>query len=150
MVAQPEPTEGHPVLLYDGLCAFCDWTVRWVIRADRHAVFRFAALQGALAAGVRARHPRLEAIDSLVLVEGDHVGPDQTASPERVSVRSGAVLRIAALLGGPWKVLLLLRVVPRPVRDWAYDIFARNRYRLFARYDECALPPPEVRDRFLT
>jgi predicted DCC family thiol-disulfide oxidoreductase YuxK len=67
-----------------------------------------------------------------------------------ISVRSEAVLRALRRLGGAWSLLSVFAVVPRPVRDWAYDLFARWRYRLFGRYDTCPLPPPEVRDRFLS
>lgn len=149
------PRSAHPVLLYDGHCGFCDWTVRLVLRIDRHARFRFAPLQGELAAGVRDRHPELEAVDSLVLVEaldggtrpGGAAQVDQDT--ERVSVRSDALLRTVRLLGGAWTPLLVLGVLPRPLRDWAYDTFARHRYRLFGRHEACPVPPREVRSRFL-
>ena len=65
------------------------------------------------------------------------------------SVRSEAVLRVAEYLGGWWRVARVLRILPRFVRDAAYDLFARNRYRMFGRYDTCPIPAPEVRARFL-
>lgn len=133
-----------PVLLYDGVCRFCDWAVRLLLRVDRRGVFRFAPLQGELAAGVLARHPALRAVDSLVLVEA----PGQQAT-ESVSVRSDAFLRTLKHLGGAWRLLVVLAVIPRPIRDWAYDVFARQRYRVFGRFDVCPVPPPEVRERFL-
>ncbi|HET9947835.1 MAG TPA: DCC1-like thiol-disulfide oxidoreductase family protein, partial [Longimicrobiales bacterium] len=121
-----------------------DRTVRGVLRADREGAVRFATLQGADAAAVRARHPELEGVDSLVLVEADPGGG------ERVSVRSEALVRLARWLPWPWRVpAALLRLVPRALRDRAYDAFARRRYRIFGRYDACPIPPPEVRARFL-
>ena len=68
---------------------------------------------------------------------------------ERVYVRSEAALKVAAYLGGLWKVFLCAYVVPRPLRDYLYDLFARNRYRFFGKYDQCMLPPAEARARFI-
>jgi predicted DCC family thiol-disulfide oxidoreductase YuxK len=68
---------------------------------------------------------------------------------ERVRVRSDAVLALARYLGGAWRALTIFRLVPRPLRDLAYDVFARHRYRVFGRYSACPIPPPEVRARFL-
>lgn len=131
-----------PVLLYDGYCGFCNRAVRLVLRVDDRGLFRFAPLHGEFADRVIRRHPGLRGVDSLVLVEG---AGDLTG----VHVRSDAVLRAMSLLGGAWRILLFFALVPRPVRDWAYDLFARWRYRIFGRYDACPVPPPEVRDRFL-
>jgi predicted DCC family thiol-disulfide oxidoreductase YuxK len=132
-----------PVLLYDGLCGFCNATVQFVLPRDRTARLRFAPLQGEFAREVFARHPELAGVDSLILVETDDAGH------ERVSVRSESVLRLAPYLGGLWPAAFVLRIVPRAVRDWAYDRFASVRYRLFGRYDSCPLPTPEQRGRFL-
>ncbi len=135
---------GQHVLLFDGHCGFCDRTVQHVLAHDERGTMRFAPLQGTWAAGVLARHPGLADVDSLVLVE---LGED---GGERVSVRSEAVRRVAAYLGGPHRVVrTLLAVVPRRLADWGYDLFARHRHRLFGEYDECVVPAPEVRARFL-
>ena len=133
----------HPVLLYDGVCGFCNQTVQMILRRDRRGAMRFAALQGAYGEAVKARHPELQNVDSVVLVERS---PD---GAERVRVRSDAALRVAAYLGGWWKLWLIFRVVPRAVRDFFYDTFARYRYRLFGKYDSCPVPSPEVRSRFI-
>jgi len=83
-------------------------------------------------------------VDSLVFVE-----PLDFAYLEQVFVRSDAALRVASYLGGPWKIALVAYVIPRPIRDYLYDQFARRRYRWFGKQDNCLLPPPEVRSRFL-
>ena len=67
----------------------------------------------------------------------------------RAYLKSDAALRIARHLAGPWRLLSLLRIVPRSVRDWAYDRFAERRYRWLGRSDECLVPTPELRERFL-
>ena len=134
----------YPVLLYDGLCGFCDGTVQFILRHDRRGTLRFATLQGDFARGVIARHPELASIDSLVLVEADSDG-----GRENVYVRSAGALRVAKYLGGAWHVTRAVAIVPRALRDWAYDAFAGIRYRVFGRYDSCRIPTPEERARFI-
>ena len=131
-----------PVLLYDGTCGFCNKTVQMVIDHDRRGAMRFAALQSAYGESVVGRHPELRGVDSVVYVE-------RGGGVERVHVRSDAALKVAAYLGGFWKIFLAARLMPRALRDYFYDLFARNRYRFFGKYDTCLLPPPEVRSRFL-
>ncbi len=139
------PTEVNtgdaPVLLYDGVCGFCNKSVQTVIDHDRRGAMRFAALQSAYGEAVIKRHPELRGVDSVVYVERD-------GGVERVHVRSDAALKVAGYLGGFWKLFLAARLMPRALRDYFYDLFARNRYRFFGKYDTCLLPPPEVRARF--
>jgi predicted DCC family thiol-disulfide oxidoreductase YuxK len=132
------------VLLYDGLCGFCNGTVQLVLKHDRQGTMRFAALQGEFARHVIARHPELAGVDSLILVERD-----PSTGEEKVSARSAGALRMARYLGGPWTLARALAIVPPFLRDWAYDLFARFRYRLFGRYDRCPVPSPEQRARFI-
>ncbi|HEX8853417.1 MAG TPA: thiol-disulfide oxidoreductase DCC family protein [Pyrinomonadaceae bacterium] len=138
-----ETTTGGPVLLYDGVCGFCNKTVQMILDHDRKGAMRFAALQSDYGRVVVERHPELRGVDSVVYVEHSEGGG------ERVHVRSDAALRVLKYLGGFWKLLLVAYILPRPVRDFFYDLFARNRYRLFGKYESCRLPPPEVRSRFL-
>jgi len=127
------------LVLFDGPCVLCQRSVRTIARFDTRRVFTFASLDSA--AGRRA----LEAAgwpagerSSVVLVEG---GAAWT--------KSEAALRIARRLRFPLSALVVLRVVPRPLRDVAYDWIARHRYRWFGRTDVCALLPAEVRRRVL-
>lgn len=133
----------EPVLLYDGLCGFCDGTVQFVLKHDRKQVLRFATLQGEFARRIIARHRELEGVDSLVLVEPDGTGT------ERVYVRSSGALRVARYLGGAWHLTRVVAIVPRVLRDWAYDLFARHRYKVWGRYESCPIPSPEQRARFI-
>ena len=139
----PDLTRERPVLLYDGVCGFCDSTVQFIIKRDRRGEMRFAPLQGEFAGQVLRRHPELNGVDSLILVERAGTGA------EVVSARSEAVVRIGEYLGGGWSAARLLRVVPRFLRDAVYDLFARFRYRLFGRMDACPIPSPAVRARFI-
>jgi predicted DCC family thiol-disulfide oxidoreductase YuxK len=134
---------GSLVLLYDGLCRFCDGTVQFILRHDPGGSLRFASLQGTYARDVVQRLPALSGVDSLILLEVT----DKNRT--RVRVRSDAALALARYLGWPWRLLGVLRVVPRPVRDALYDALARRRYRLFGRRDACRLPSPAEASRFL-
>lgn len=139
-----ETQVSHPVLLYDGRCGFCNRGVQLILKHDNRKTMMFAALQGEYGQSILTRHPELRGVDSLVLVE-----PLDFAYLEDVFVRSDAALRVAAYLGGIWKIALLAYAIPRPVRDYLYDQFAKRRYRWFGEHDACLLPAPEVRERFL-
>ena len=139
-----EPSPNYPVLLYDGVCGFCNKTVQVILSRDKRGLMRFAALESDYGKAVKSRHPELENIDSVVFVEHNPGPPG-----ERVFVRSDAALRILSYLGGAWKLLLVFRLIPRPVRDYFYDLFAKYRYKFFGKVDSCMLPPPDARSRFL-
>jgi predicted DCC family thiol-disulfide oxidoreductase YuxK len=129
------------ILFYDGHCGLCHRTVKFVLRQDRAgSAFRFAPLQGET---FQARVPPSERTglpDSIIVLTQEG----------RLLVRSDAFLHILRRLGGGWKVLgSMLGVVPRAVRDAAYDFVARIRYRVFGRRDAlCPVVPPDLRARF--
>lgn len=102
----------------------------------------FAPVQSEYGKAVIARHPILQNMDSVILVEIEN-------GQERVSYRSTAALRVTAYLGGIWSVFLIAYIIPRPIRDLFYDLFARYRYPVFGKYDSCMLPSPEERARFI-
>ena len=134
-----ERAEEHPIVLFDGVCNFCQGVVRFALARDRAARFRFAPLQSDLGRALLAGHGLdADALDTFVVV-------DQAGA----HARSDAVLRLALGLGAPWAWLWPLRAVPKRVRDWLYDRIARSRYRWFGRLEACPTPPPGWRDRFL-
>lgn len=138
------PMAAPAIVLYDGVCGFCNGVVRFVLRRDPSGRFRFASLQSAYARDVLRRHGRSpDALDTFYLVR------DPGTPAERVIARSDAALALLGALGGAWSVLAALRVLPRAVRDVVYGLVARNRYRIFGRLDACELPRPEWRDRFI-
>lgn len=135
---------GRHLLLYDGVCGLCDRTVQFLLRRDRHDRFRFATLQGALARAVLAPHGLdPDRLDTVYLVS------DCGTPQERVRQRARAVLHAASALGGAWRLLRVLAIVPAPLLDLCYRLVARVRYRLFGRHDSCPVPRPEHRQRFL-
>jgi predicted DCC family thiol-disulfide oxidoreductase YuxK len=127
------------VVLFDGVCNFCNSTVKFIVDRDPAGYFQFAPLQSETARRILADfEPPSGFLDSIILVEdGNCYG------------RSSAALRILRRLGGPWAFAYPLLLVPRPIRDAAYDWFARRRYRWFGKRSECSVPPPEMRARFL-
>ena len=133
-----------PVLLYDGTCGFCADSVQLVLRHDRRRTLRFASLQGAFGASVRTRHPELARADTVVWVD-----PAAEGREERVLLRSDAALRVAAYLGGWFHLARLAAILPRPLRDAAYDLVARHRHQLSGDGPSCLVPAPEARSRFL-
>lgn len=128
------------IILYDGVCTLCDGAVRFILPRDSRGLFRFASLQSDFAKARLARHSisDLQALDSLLLLEGD-----------RLSANSTGILRIALHLGFPWNLAGVFLGVPRPIRDAVYRWIARNRYRWFGKQESCLLPRPEWRHRFL-
>ena len=133
------PVADPPVILFDGVCNLCNGWVDFVIRHDRAARVRFAPLQSTAGARLLARTIiAQDQRDTVVLVDGSGVWTE-----------SRAVLRATRLLEFPYRLLYGLVVIPRPVRDWAYRLVARSRFRLFGRRDTCRVPTPEERERFL-
>src|SRR5688500_8337474 len=127
------------IVLFDGVCNFCNGSINFVIEHDKAGYIKFAPLQSEMGEDLLARHgiDRSET-DSVVLIED-----------EKAYTHSTAALRIARRLGGVWSWGYALIVVPRPIRDYFYKTFAKYRYRLFGRQDECMMPAPEIRARFL-
>ena len=126
------------ILLFDGHCNLCNGAVQWIIRRDSRFVIGFSPLTGDFATKLLAERSELSQIDSLILVEGT-----------RVLVKSDAAIRIAQLINYmPW-MMRIVRHLPQGVRDLAYDLIARYRYRLFGRKHECMMPTPELKSRFV-
>jgi predicted DCC family thiol-disulfide oxidoreductase YuxK len=134
----------RPVLLYDGTCGFCAESVQLVLRNDRRGTLRFAALDGTFGRTLRARHPELARVDSVVWYE-----PAHDDASERLLTRSGAALRVARYLGGAWHLATMGVLIPRRLRDAVYDLVARHRHSLIRGGQQCLVPTPDQRDRFL-
>jgi predicted DCC family thiol-disulfide oxidoreductase YuxK len=128
------------IVLFDGLCNLCNGSVRFIAANDPSGRFRFASLQSQVAADVLAPFGRDAAtLASVVLLDEG-----------RLFERSDAALRIAAELRAPWTFARLLLAVPRAWRDAAYEVVARNRYRVFGRRDVCAVPDAVLAERFIS
>ncbi|MDH3405000.1 MAG: DCC1-like thiol-disulfide oxidoreductase family protein [Acidobacteriota bacterium] len=140
----PKPSPGgRHVVLYDGECGLCDGAVQFLLKKDRARVLHYAPLQGSTAAVLRRRLRVPDEIDSLLFVR------DAGTARETLLVRSSGVLAILDVLGGPWRVLSWLRVVPRLLRDAVYAFIAKRRTVWFGRLDACRVPELAARERFL-
>ena len=133
------------VLLYDGTCGFCAESVQLVLRHDRRGTLRFAALDSTFGRAVLARHPQLAQVDSIVWYQ-----PAQGGASERILTRSAAALRVAQYLGGAWRLAAVGGLLPRFLRDSLYDLVARHRHSLVRGGQQCLIPSPDQRARFLT
>ena len=126
------------IVLFDGVCNFCSDSVNFIIRHDTENKFLFAPLQSEKGIELREKYAIDDDIDSIVLIEND-----------QAFTRSTGALRIAKRLGGIWALAYALMIIPRPIRDHLYNLFAKYRYRWFGKKEECVLPTPEIRARFL-
>jgi len=131
--------EHRYIVIFDGVCNFCSGAVKFIIQRDPQGVFAFTPMQSELAQELTERFnvPNV-GTDTLVLIkEGE------------CYVLSDAALEIARDLKRPWRFCYVFKVVPRPIRDAAYKLFARHRYRLFGKKNACMVPSAEVTSRFL-
>jgi len=128
-----------PLILFDGICNFCNRSVNFIIDHDPHKRFRFVPLQSELGQSLLRRFglPRGD-VDTMILVDDG-----------RAYARSSAALRVAWRLGGWWRFFTLLFAIPPLLRDGAYNVLASNRYRWFGKTETCRVPTADVRDRFV-
>jgi predicted DCC family thiol-disulfide oxidoreductase YuxK len=132
------------ILLYDGVCGFCNRCIQFMLKRDRNDRFRYAPLQSGFAREILHRHGKNpQDFDTVYLVE-NYGQPD-----ERLIVKGRAGMRVLRELGGAWRVLSWLGVLPRFVLDFGYDLVAGNRYRLFGKSASCPLPSPQDRAKFI-
>jgi len=128
-----------PIILFDGVCNFCNRTVNIIIEHDKAAKFQFAASQTQAGINILQQF-RLDqkASASVILIDND-----------KVYTKTDAVIQIANRLSGWPKLFRLLKFIPKPIRDFAYDLIAKNRYVLFGKTDHCMIPDATISHRFL-
>lgn len=127
------------IILFDGVCNFCDASVQWLIKRDGQKLFHFASLQSEVGEQLLKKHELNSAdIDSIVYIRDT-----------KAYIKSTAILYILKDLGRFWKVLTVLLIIPKGIRDFLYDQFAKRRYVLFGKKDACMIPDEEFKNRFL-
>lgn len=132
--------EAGPILVFDGVCVLCNGWVRFLLRHDTRARYRFAAMQGEAGRELLGRFG-LDPDDPASLLLVDEAG---------AHTDSAAIRRVLHGLGGAWRLpAMVLGMLPPALIDPLYRRIARNRYRWFGRHAVCALPPPGARERFL-
>ena len=133
------PSDDKPILLFDGVCNLCNGIVRFTLKRDPEGKFLFASLQSTSGQAILDRFGRPKSdFESYLLVQDG-----------KCHEKSTAALLTLKILGWPYKLLYAGILIPRPLRDWVYDLIARNRYRVFGRRETCMIPTPEIRSRFL-
>jgi predicted DCC family thiol-disulfide oxidoreductase YuxK len=138
-------SSANPLLLYDGVCGLCNRLVQFVLSHEKNDVFRFAALQSPLTSRLLKRHGA-----SAADLDTFYIATNFDRAEEQLLARSDAVIFVLRELGGGWRILgAIFRTLPRPLRDSAYNLVARTRYRVFGKFDACPLPDPRHRHRFL-
>lgn len=128
---------GSAIVLFDGVCNFCNSSINFIIKRDKKRYFHFAPLQSDIAQKIVGDKTK-PMPESVILIENG-----------RTYDRSSAALRIAKKLDGLWPVLYIFILLPKPIRDWVYNLIGRNRYKWFGKTEACMIPTPEVRSRFL-
>ncbi|MCS7005001.1 MAG: thiol-disulfide oxidoreductase DCC family protein [Cytophagales bacterium] len=127
------------IILFDGICNLCNRSVNLIITYDKKEKFRFASLQSEIGKKLALQHGiDSEKLESIVLI-----------TPQKVYTKSAAALQIARRMDGLWFLLFPLYFIPKTIRDFFYDIVAKNRYRWFGKSNSCRVPTPELSKRFL-
>ncbi|MGY3188695.1 thiol-disulfide oxidoreductase DCC family protein [Lysinibacillus sp. TE18511] len=126
------------IILFDGVCNFCDSSVQFIIKHDQGAYFHFASIQSDAGQALLAQYEVPENIDSVILFEHG-----------KAYFESTAALKICRRLDSFWPVCYVFILIPSCIRNRMYRIFAKNRYRLFGQKEMCLLPTPSQRKRFL-
>lgn len=125
------------IVLFDGVCNFCNSSINFIIKHDKKGHFKFAPLQSEIAK-IMVGDKTLSIPESVILIDNG-----------KTYDRSTAALRIARKLDGLWPLLYVFIIIPKPLRDMVYNLIGRNRYKWFGKMEVCMIPTPEVRERFL-
>ena len=129
----------YKIILFDGVCNLCNSSVNFVIKRDTKNQFKFAALQSDIGASLIEKYGiDSSKTDSIILIDNN-----------KAYIKSTAALRVAKYLNKGYPLLYGFMIVPKFVRNWVYDIVARNRYKWYGKKDSCMIPTPELKEKFL-
>lgn len=131
--------EKTQIILFDGFCILCNGFVRFIIKRDPGAKFKFASLQSEYGKSLLCKLglPPND-FNSVVYFKGDSY-----------FLKSSAVLNVLKDLGGFWKLFYVYIIIPEFIRDFFYNIIGKIRYKIFGKRDACMIPAPEIKQRFL-
>ena len=128
-----------PIILFDGICNFCNRTINIILKHDQDAYFQFAASQSNTGINILQQFKLdQKASASVILIDN-----------EKVYTKTDAVIQIAKHLSGWPKLFRFIKFIPKPIRDFGYDLIAKNRYTLFGKKASCMVPDVSIRHRFL-
>lgn len=130
--------KAQPVIFFDGVCNLCNASVQFVIEHDQENYFKFSALQGDYAKAVLPKfNVNPSSLNSTLLLEDG-----------KLYTKSSSALRVAKKLNGIWPLLYGFIIVPKFIRDWVYDLVAKNRYKWWGKQETCWLPTPALKNKF--
>ena len=135
----PDQQKNKPLILFDGVCNLCNWSVQFILKRDKNKKFLFAPLQGKKGQEILQKF-NLPAnyLNSFILAEGG-----------KIYTRSTAALRMLKILGRGWNIFYAFIIIPPFIRNGAYNLIAKYRYKWFGKREQCMVPGPEVRERFI-
>lgn len=130
----------HPIILYDGVCNYCNAVCNFIIKHDPAKRFRFTHLQSPKGQELLRQYGFApDMLDSVVLIENG-----------KAYLKTDVTIRMAPHLSGVARLGVLMRIIPRSIRNFGYDIIARNRYKWWGKRDACIVPTPDTRERFIS
>lgn len=131
--------QNNPTILFDGVCNLCSGIVMFTIKRDRQGIFKFTPLQSDVGQSLLKQfNLPMDSYQSFILVEGD-----------KYYQKSTAALRVVRRMNGLCSILYVFIVLPRPIRDFIYDLIVKNRYKWFGKKEKCLIPAPGIKSRFL-
>jgi predicted DCC family thiol-disulfide oxidoreductase YuxK len=131
--------EKNIIVLFDGVCNLCNGFVNFIIKRDKKSKIKFAALQSTTAEKIlQEKHINTKQFNSVIVVIDNNV-----------FTKSSAALMICKELGGVWKLLIVFTIIPKFIRDFFYNLIAKNRYKFFGKKDVCMIPNKEIVSRFI-
>jgi len=126
------------LILFDGVCQFCNSSVKFIVNRDSENAFVFASIQSPLGQALIEHHHLADKSDTFALINEGHC-----------LTMSDALLAVVSQLNGPWPLFNIFKLVPKTMRDFAYTLFGKYRYKLFGKTDECLLPSSDLRNKFV-
>ncbi|WHY31631.1 thiol-disulfide oxidoreductase DCC family protein [Bacillus wiedmannii] len=126
------------IILFDGDCHLCNQSVQFIIKRDPKEYFKFASRQSSIGIQLLNQYNVSETIDSVILIDNT-----------RAYTGSDAILNICKYLKGSCKLLFILLIIPKPIRNFYYKKVAENRYKWFGKQNQCLIPTPDIKKRFL-
>jgi predicted DCC family thiol-disulfide oxidoreductase YuxK len=137
---KPKMDSDKKIILFDGVCNLCNRSVQFITKRDKNDEFRFATLQGEIGQQLINKHNiDISKVDSIILIEPGVA----------YYVKSTAALKIGRSFGGFWKIANVINLIPRQLRDIVYDSVAKYRYHWFGQKEECMVPTPALKAKFL-
>ena len=131
--------DNRNIVIFDGVCVFCNGVVNFIINRDPESIFTFSPMQSEIAQSLIKEHQvSKEILNTLMLIKNG-----------RCYLKTDAILEIAKDISGFWYLFNMFKIIPRSLRDFLYSKFARNRYNLFGKRNSCMVPTENVKNRFI-